>query len=169
MFGVSKIGLGGGCHWCTEAVFQSLIGVVRVEQGFVASDDEQDTFSEAVIVHFKVDEILLKHLISIHLHTHKSTSNHSMRGKYRSAIYTFDKVQAEQASKVLNALQVDFNNALITKVYPFRKFKPSKEMFHDYYYSNTEKPFCKKHISPKLDVLLSKFSNKVVMGKIKNQ
>ncbi len=169
MFGVSKIGFGGGCHWCTEAVFQSLIGVVKVEQGFVASDNDQDTFSEAVLVHFKVDEISLKDLISIHLSTHESTSNHSMRSKYRSAVYTFGKVQAEQASKVLNALQVDFNNQLITKVYPFRKFKPSGELFHDYYYSNPQKPFCKKHISPKLDLLLSKFSNNVDVGKIKNQ
>ncbi len=163
---VSKIGLGGGCHWCTEAVFKSLTGVVKVEQGFVASDGKQDDFSEAVLVHFKVDEISLKDLIAIHLHTHGSISNHSMRGKYRSAVYTFNEAQKHKASEILNAYQMDFNNQLITKVYPFRKFKPSEKMFHDYYYSNPEKPFCKKHISPKLDLLLREFSSRVNRGKI---
>ena len=61
----TKIALGGGCHWCTEAVFQSLIGVHKVEQGFVASTDENTSFSEAVIVHFSPEAISLQTLIEI--------------------------------------------------------------------------------------------------------
>ena len=140
--------------------------MLKVEQGFAASDGEQDAFSEAVIVRFKESEISLTNLISIHVHTHESTSNHSMRGKYRSAIYIFNAAQSRQASEILSNLQSDFNNKLITQVYPFRKFKPSEELFLDYYYSNPEKPFCKKHISPKLEVLLNKFSGKVDTEKI---
>lgn len=78
---IQKIGLGGGCHWCTEAVFQSLIGIEKVEQGFIASTEEYNTFSEAVIVHFDSEVISAKTLIEIHLYTHKSTSQHSMRSK----------------------------------------------------------------------------------------
>ncbi|WP_343065456.1 peptide-methionine (S)-S-oxide reductase [Arenibacter arenosicollis] len=81
-----KIAFGGGCHWCTEAVYQSLKGVEVVEQGFVASKGEESFFSEAVIVHYDPKSIALKDLILIHLYTHKSTSDHSMRNKYRSAI-----------------------------------------------------------------------------------
>ena len=76
---LTKIAFGGGCHWCTEAVFQILIGVVKVQQGWVRSVKENDTFSEAVIVHFNAKKTDLKVLIEIHLLTHKSTSNHSMR------------------------------------------------------------------------------------------
>ena len=43
---IQKIAFGGGCHWCTEAVFQSLIGVQNVAQGWVQSTDENDSFSE---------------------------------------------------------------------------------------------------------------------------
>ena len=45
-----KIGFGGGCHWCTEAVFQSLRGVTEVEQGFIKSHAPHDRYSEAVVV-----------------------------------------------------------------------------------------------------------------------
>ncbi len=117
-----KIALGGGCHWCTEAVFQSLKGVNKVEQGFVASNGVNDTYSEAVIVHYDKTEISLKDLISIHLYTHESTSDHSMRGKYRSAVYVFQEKEIEKAAQILIELQDDFEKMLVTCVYPFKAF-----------------------------------------------
>ncbi len=157
----TKIGLGGGCHWCTEAVFQSLKGVEKVAQGYVASIDENSTFSEAVIVHFNPDIISLRTLIEIHLHTHKSTSAHSMRNKYRSAIYTFSMEQSHEANNILNDFQSEFNNQLITEIYPFSEFKPSREAIQNYYQKNPKKPFCKQFINPKLRLLQEKFSNKI--------
>jgi peptide-methionine (S)-S-oxide reductase len=156
-----KIALGGGCHWCTEAVFQSLKGVSLVEQGFVASNGVNDTFSEAVIVHYDESEISSKDLISIHLHTHESTSGHSMRNKYRSAVYVFQESEIKKVKQILKELQGDFEKTIITRAYLFRAFKFSDEMFHSYYYSNTEKPFCKRYIAPKLKLLLEKFSKHV--------
>ncbi len=91
---MEKIGFGGGCHWCTEAVFQALIGVEKVEQGWIASEGENDSFSEAVIVHFDESTIDLSTLTAIHLFTHSCTSEHSMWKKYRSAVYTFSNKQA---------------------------------------------------------------------------
>lgn len=157
----TKIALGGGCHWCTEAVFQALKGVYAVEQGFVASTDENNTFSEAVIVHFNPENISLRVLIEIHLHTHKSTSTHSMRKKYRSAIYTFSEDQSKEAKNILNTFQPEFDNQLITKVYPFSEFKASREAIQNYYLKNPEKPFCERFINPKLKLLLRKFSSHV--------
>jgi len=92
---LTKVAFGGGCYWCTEAVFQSLIGVEKVAQGFISSEGKNDSFSEAVIVYFN-EKITLKTLIEIHLHTHKSTKEHSMRTKYRSAIYYFTKEQKKK-------------------------------------------------------------------------
>ena len=137
----SKIALGGGCHWCTEAVFQSLIGVVKVEQGYVASVKENSNFSEAIIVHFYPKEISLQTLIEIHLHTHNSSSNHSMREKYRSAVYTFSDEQELESIRIIESLQKIFYNKLITKVYPFVSFKASREAIQNYYQKNPNKPF----------------------------
>ena len=156
---LDKIALGGGCHWCTEAVFQSLKGVEKVEQGYVSSTGEHTSFSEAVIVHFNSEEIQLRTLIEIHLHTHKSTSAHSMRDKYRSAIYTYSDKQREVSEEIINSLQSDFENKLITKVYPFSEFKSSREQLLNYYYSNPNRPFCETFINPKLEWLLERFGD----------
>lgn len=161
-----KIALGGGCHWCTEAVFQSLIGVIKVEQGFVASEDENESFSEAVIVHFNPKEITLKTLIEVHLYTHKSMVGHSMRKKYRSAVYTFSEEQNVLVGEIMKGFQNLFNNQVITSVLPFKKFKSSNEHFLNYFYKNPEKPFCKSYINPKLKLILAKFSKQVRKEKL---
>ncbi|MFL1010788.1 peptide-methionine (S)-S-oxide reductase [Flavisericum labens] len=158
MDGLAKIAFGGGCHWCTEAVFQSLKGVKKVEQGYVASTGKESTLSEAVIVHFNLNEIPLKPLIEVHLHTHKSTSNHSMRSKYRSAIYSFSKEQANESMLILDELNSQFDHKLITRVLPFGYFKVSRTQIQNYYYRNPEKPFCRNFINPKLQFLLSEYS-----------
>lgn len=152
-----KIALGGGCHWCTEAVFQSLKGVEKVEQGFVSPLEDLNSYSEAVIVHYNIDLIHLEDLIAVHLHTHKSTSNHSFRKKYRSAVYVFDQEDLEKSEMGIKDLQTNFKEKLITKVHRFGKFKASEIQFHDYYFNNPEKPFCETYISPKLQMLKQKF------------
>lgn len=156
---LKKIGFGGGCHWCTEAVFLSLKGVDLVEQGWIASVDEAATFSEAVIVTYNEAVIPLEILIEIHLRTHKSTSAHSMRKKYRSAVYIFKAVEKIDVSLILKKLQLTFDKPLITQILLFRSFKPSQDEFVNYYYKNPQKPFCKTFINPKLSLLLTHFSD----------
>jgi peptide-methionine (S)-S-oxide reductase len=156
---VKQIGFGGGCHWCTEAVFESLCGVKRVQQGWISSTHSSaKEFSEAIIVDFD-ENIPLDILIEIHLHTHNSTSNHSLRDKYRSAIYTFSKEQEKEAKEILKKKQLLFDKPLITKVYPFEKFKLNDEKYLHYYKNNPQKPFCKSYIEPKLQLLLKRYSN----------
>lgn len=154
---MTKVALGGGCHWCTEAVFQSLKGVEKVDQGYIASTEELTSFSEAVIVHFDLDVISLKTWIEIHLRTHRSASDHSMRDKYRSAVYTFSEMQTREAQEIINSFQSEFENKLIIKVYPFSEFKPSRKQLLNYYYSDPNKPFCERFIEPKLKLLLKDF------------
>ncbi|WP_044399264.1 peptide-methionine (S)-S-oxide reductase [Lacinutrix sp. Hel_I_90] len=158
---LSKIAFGGGCHWCTEAVFQALVGVEKVEQGFVASNGENRSFSEAVIVHFNPQIITWTLLINVHLLTHKSTSQHAMRKKYRSAVYVYTQEEMNKVKTILEKFQNQFNKPIITKVLFFKAFKPSQESFKNYYLKNPEKPFCKTFIKPKLKVLLQQFPKHV--------
>lgn len=145
-----RVGFGGGCHWCTEAVFQSLSGITDVAQGFIASDAPDDSFSEAVIVTFEPDKTKLRDLILAHLLTHASTNEHKMRGKYRSAIYTFDDAQAAEARRILDDIAAEAETGFVTRILPHRAFKSSDERYHGYYASDPDRPFCKAYIDPKL-------------------
>ena len=162
----NKIGLGGGCHWCTEGVFASLIGIIKVNQGWIASNGEHSDFSEAVEVYFDPVIISLADLIEIHLHTHASRSNHSMRGKYRSAIYVYNDAQFEQALSILSSLKAESAEAIVTQVYRFKNFKPNKIELQNYFYSAPQRPFCQTYIQPKLMLLLSRFNRHVDQNKV---
>lgn len=155
---ILRIGFGGGCHWCTEAVFASLNGVMRVEQGWIASVPPDEKPSEAVIAHFDPALIPLDILIEIHLRTHSSQSNHTMRGKYRSAVYSFDEEQKLQAEKILSRLTQDFNPPPVTRVLPFADFTSSPPRYQGYFRKNAEGPFCRNYIDPKLALLRKAFS-----------
>jgi len=157
----AKIGFGGGCHWCTEAVFQSLKGVYNVSQGWIASEGENYAFSEAVTLEFDPSIIPLEVLLEIHLHTHKSTSEHSMRAKYRSAVYVLSREQDDEVRALVERLQIKFDNKLITQVLRFAEFKPSRAQIKNYFYKNPQKPFCETFINPKLQFLLKEYSGYV--------
>ena len=163
---IDKIGFGGSCHWCTEAIFSSLKGVISVEQGWIAAKDDPDDFSEAVIVNYDHEVISLEILVAVHLHTHSCTARHSMRGKYKSAIYTFDMAQIEESGNIIQKLQPEFDQPIITQVLEFREFRLNKADYLDYYYSNPDKPFCKNIVNPKLKLLIRRFSKQVDMEKL---
>ena len=134
----------------------------------MASTKEVSSFSEAVIVNFNSDLIVLNTLIEVHLYTHNSTSNHSMRKKYRFAVYTFSDQQKSKSETIIEMFQTEFDNKIITKVYPFSKFKTLIETYQNYYQKNLSKPFCETFINPKFLLLLDKFSDYVNNRKVEH-
>ena len=149
----ARIGFGGGCHWCTEAVFASLSGVHRVQQGFICSHPPNDQYSEAVLVDFAERHIPVEILVEIHLRTHASTAAHSMRDKYRSAIYVKDRVMENRCCAAIKTLQNQFEKPLLTQVLRLAGFTLSADRYRKYYESNPDKPFCATYIEPKLELL----------------
>lgn len=147
------MGLGGGCHWCTEGIFVSLAGVERVEQGWIASVTPHDQPSEAVIVHYDPTIITTGELLAVHLQTHSATSRHALRSKYRSAVYFFETASAPIYRELLKVLQEEYADPLQTLVLPFNSFTASLPEHQDYYRSDPDRPFCRRYIEPKLTVL----------------
>lgn len=152
-----KIGLGGGCHWCTEAVFQSLRGVARVEQGWIRSEPPADAWSEAVVVHFDPAVIGLEVLLEIHLRTHASTSAHPMRGKYRSAVYWFERAMVPTIRAALDTFGRELARTVVTQILPFVEFRRNEETYLDYYRKRPDAPFCRRYIDPKLELLRQEY------------
>jgi len=158
---LKKIGFGGGCHWCTEAVFQTLKGVEKVAQGWIASEGEHDRFSEAVLVYFDEAKIDLASLTAIHLYTHSCASEHPLRKKYRSAVYTFSEAQATAVQAIIHQLQSEFDQPIITRALPFVAFKENDEQYQNYYLKNSDNQFCQTYIQPKFTLLMQRFSEQI--------
>ncbi len=155
---MEKLAFGGGCHWCTEGVFQALRGVEKVDQGFVQSDAPADTWAEGVIVTFDPSVIQLATLSEVHLRTHSATRARSPRGKYRSAIYTFEDSQRHEAELAIARFAEESGKTVHTLVLPLRSFKASDERYQNYYRTNPSRPFCRRYIDPKLDLIRRHFS-----------
>ena len=149
-----KIGLGGGCHWCTEGVFVHLRGVQQVEQGWISSTTPSaSTFSEAVVVHYDPAVVSLRQLIEVHLQTHAATVAHGLRHRYRSAIYYFAIEELPRIQQTLATAAAQYVDEVITQVLPFGAFRPSLPEHQDYYRTDPARPFCVRYIQPKLDGL----------------
>lgn len=153
-----RLGLGGSCHWCTEGIFSSVVGVVQVQQGWIGSQSPDEQLSEAILLEFDPKIVDLDTLIAIHLHSHSATRWHSMRHKYRSAVYVFDQVQKEAASHAITSLKHEFDEPIITQVLFHDRFVLNREELLDYYHSDPDRPFCKNYISPKLKALMKRYT-----------
>jgi peptide-methionine (S)-S-oxide reductase len=169
MEGLEKIGFGGSCHWCTEAVFQSVIGVEKVDQGWISPSDDLELFSEAVLVYFDPAAISVSTLLAIHLYSHSSTASHSMRSKYRSAVYVFDEVQGGEVKQALTAVEQELGGTVITQVLTFGAFTLNSAEFLDYYATDPDRPFCKTYIEPKLKALVLRFSGQMKIALPENK
>lgn len=156
---METIGFGGGCHWCTEGVFQALKGVVQVDQGFLRSEAPSDAWAEGVVVKFDPEIIDLATLAEVHLRTHSANGTYSPEGRYRSAIYIFEPDQHREVTKVLARFAQDTNETARTLVVPFTAFKPSDARYQNYYRTDPSRPFCRRYIDPKLDYIRNNFAN----------
>lgn len=159
---IDRIGIGGGCHWCTEGVFQTLKGVASVEQGYIRSLPPADSWAEAVLVTYDRRQISLRLLIEVHVRTHRSTAPNPIKGRYRSAVYAFDTRQQALCVDALAELRLSCFEKLTTLVLMFKAFKSSPEHFKNYYRVDPDRPFCKRFIDPKLSEIRRAFPKFVV-------
>lgn len=155
------IGFGGGGHGCTEAVFQLLRGVSRVEQGWASALDAPSRFCEAVLVYFDADVIPLDVLVAVHLHTHSPTSRHALRRRYRSAVYARDEPQAAAARAAVEGLQTDFDAPLVTEAARLGGFRQNAARYRDDYRADPTRPSCERYIAPKLASARRRFGEHV--------
>jgi peptide-methionine (S)-S-oxide reductase len=139
-------------------VFQALKGVHAVRQGFITADPPHEDWSEAVELDYDPDIISLADLIAAHLATHASSSNHKMRGKYRSAVYVAGADQAALARTAITDAARRTGLDFVTQVLHNRGFKPSATAFQNYYATDPERPFCQTYIDPKLAKLKAQFT-----------
>jgi peptide methionine sulfoxide reductase msrA/msrB len=164
--------LGGGCFWCTEAVFGELEGVVEVTSGYSGGETKNPTYklvstghsghAEVVHVRFDPQKISYADLLRIFLATHNPTSLNRQGAdvgtQYRSIILYHDKEQLQTAREIIEEIGPYFDRPIITEVMPFSVFYIAEESHRDYYRNNPEKAYCQAVITPKLQKMRVQFN-----------
>ncbi len=168
---------GGGCFWCTEAIFQRLSGVTHVESGYMGGRPDQATYKqvcggdsghvEVVRVSFAPAEISFRDLVDVFFAVHDPTTlnrqGNDSGERYRSVIfYNGDEQRkiAEQSIAELSAARA-FPEPIVTAVEPAEKFYAAESYHQNYYNENSRQPYCMFVISPKLAKLEKKFAERV--------
>lgn len=168
--------VGGGCFWCTEAVFQEVEGVHNVISGYSGGTvPGKPTYreicsgltghAEVVKVTYDPSIISFEDLLVIFLTTHDPTTLNKQgadRGtQYRSIIFyqnNSEKVIAENVIKYLSNL---FKEPIVTEISKLKEFFEAEKEHQDYYKNNTSHPYCSFVIEPKLHKLRELHANKL--------
>lgn len=161
------ITLAGGCFWCTEAVFNSVRGVSRVQSGYANGAVPDPSYeqvcsgrtghAEAVRITFDPEEIDVREILEIFFATHDPTTpnrqGNDVGTQYRSGIYWSDPAHEQAARDVLRQLQQDaaFDSPIVTEVLPLTGFWPAEAEHGQYYARNPRQGYCAVVIAPKLD------------------
>lgn len=169
--------VGGGCFWCTEAVFQEIKGIEKVVSGYTGGNAPgKPTYrevcsgltghAEVVQITFDPSIISYKDLLVVFMTTHNPTTLNSQGAdkgtQYRSVIYFHDSRQEEIAHMVLAEVSHYFDDPIVTELSELGVFYPAEEYHQDYYRNNSSQGYCSAVITPKLAKLRKMHAEKLV-------
>lgn len=168
---------GGGCFWCTEAVFQQLRGVVSVVPGYTGGERENPNYdsvsmgntghAEVIKIEFDPEVIQYRDLLEVFFHTHNPTTMNQQGGdvgtQYRSIILYTSDAQRVAAENLISELENagEFKDQIITELKPLEKFYAAEDYHKEYFAKNSDAPYCQVVISPKLRKLREKYGEKL--------
>ena len=168
--------VGGGCFWCTEAVFQEVKGVQEVVSGYSGGlSQEKPTyreicsglsgFAEVVKITFDASIISFSEILIIFMTTHDPTSLNKQgadRGtQYRSVIFYQDKHQEVVTKEVVKQLKTIFEDEIVTQISELSTFYEADAEHQNFYKSNPEQGYCSYVITPKLNKLRQLHADKL--------
>ncbi|MEX0701115.1 MAG: peptide-methionine (S)-S-oxide reductase MsrA [Planctomycetales bacterium] len=172
-----KATFGGGCFWCTEAIFRRLRGVVSVVSGYSGGDVRNPTYeqvctgttghAEVIQITYDPDVASYAELLEVFWRTHDPTTPNRQGGdvgpQYRSVIFHHDDEQRALAERYRRELDASgaFDAPIVTEIAPFREFHPAEDYHQEYYDRNSGAAYCVFVIGPKLDALKSVFGDRL--------
>lgn len=159
--------LGGGCFWCTEAIFKQLKGVESVlpgySGGFVKNPDYKEVctgetgHAEVIRITFDPALVSFAEILEVFFETHDPTTLNRQGAdvgtQYRSAVFYHSeeqKVAAEKAIRLLNEEKV-YDSPVVTEVTAFKAFYPAEDYHKDYFARNPNQPYCSMVVGPKVE------------------
>ena len=168
---------GSGCFWCTEAIFERVNGVVKVESGYSGGTVENPTYQEVctgTTGHAEVTQITydpsvisFDELLEIFWKTHDPTTlnkqGNDVGTQYRSVIFYHNVEQKELAEKYKSELDKSgaWDNPIVTEISPFKNFYSAEGYHQDYYENNPNQGYCAFVIAPKVEKFEKVFKDKL--------
>jgi peptide-methionine (S)-S-oxide reductase len=165
--------LGGGCFWCTEAVFTELKGVEKVESGYAGGSRPNPSYeevcsgttghAEAVQITYDPNVISYKELLQIFLTVHDPTTLNRQGAdvgtQYRSVIFYHDQGQKETAERVIKETHDTgmWGKPIVTELSPFTAFFKAEDYHQEYYKKNPYQGYCTVVIAPKVAKFRKKY------------
>ena len=169
--------LGGGCFWCTEAVFNDLRGVDYAVSGYAGGAKDNPTYREvcygntghAEVIQIAFDPALLSYedLLRVFFHVHDPTTlnkqGNDVGTQYRSVIFYHNDAQKNAAEKIIKEISDEklWDNKIVTEVSPLTKFFIAEDYHQEYFKLNGHAPYCQFVISPKLTKFRKNFKDKL--------
>ena len=169
--------LAGGCYWCLEAIYEQLQGVESVVSGFSGGTVKNPSYrevcdggtghAEVVQVTFDPKIISYRELIDFFFAFHDPTTLNrqgaDVGDQYRSAIFYHSPEQKAIAMAVVEALTKEhvFKDPIVTEITPFEAFYPADLKHQGYYRANSDQPYCRATITPKVTKLRQKYAAKL--------
>ena len=170
---LAEIVLGGGCFWCTEAVFQRIAGVSQVEPGYSGGSIDNPTYeqvcsgttghAEVVRVVYDSQVSTLADILDVFFATHDPTTLNRQGAdvgtQYRSVIFYTDESQKAAAEEAIQRVENAGlgKGAVVTELDPLENFFPAENYHHDYFNLHQRQPYCQMVIQPKLTKLKETF------------
>ncbi|MHB8954323.1 MAG: peptide-methionine (S)-S-oxide reductase MsrA [Pirellulaceae bacterium] len=167
--------LGGGCFWCTQAVFSSVRGVARATCGYSGGTTVDPTYeqvcagttghAEVVRVEFNPSVISYQDVLQIFFQTHDPTTpnrqGNDIGTQYRSVIFYHDDQQEQVARQAIDELNKSgaFSAQIVTHLEPAVTFYPAEDYHQDYFAAHPSQAYCAAVIRPKLDKFRTKFQD----------
>ncbi len=167
--------LGGGCFWCTEAIFKRLKGIISVASGYAGGNTKNPSYKnvslgitghlEAIQIKFDPNIIPYEKILEVFFATHDPTTlnrqGQDVGTQYRSAIFYHSAKQKETAERSKERMRQSgkFKNNIVTQILPFDKFYKAEEYHQNFYDKNKSYPYCQIVINPKIQKLLKEFKN----------
>jgi peptide-methionine (S)-S-oxide reductase len=164
---LEKATLGGGCFWCTEAVYLELKGVVDVKPGYSGGHIKNPSYkevctgttghAEVVQITFDPDVVSYSEVLEVFFMTHDPTTlnrqGNDVGPQYRSVIFYHNEAQKETAEKVIQFFEKEevYDKPIVTQVEPFDKFYVAEDYHFNYYNRNKSQGYCQFIITPKLE------------------
>jgi peptide-methionine (S)-S-oxide reductase len=153
-----EVVLGGGCFWCTEAVFKMLKGIQSVEPGYAGPEK-----IETIKIIYDPDQLSFEEILHVFFTTHDPTTpgrqGNDVGEQYSSVIFYTTPQQEQKSKHYISVISKSYDKPIVTKVLPLDTFYFAEDYHKNYFEKNKSAGYCQLVIAPKVEKVEEKFQH----------